>query len=42
MRFHRAPGYEPRGRLNFTSADDLYLGLPGDGGAFVTPQDAED
>lgn len=31
VRFYRALGYEPRGRLNFTSAYNLYLGLPGEG-----------
>jgi lactoylglutathione lyase len=31
MRFYRALGFEPRGRLNFSSAYNLYLGLPGDG-----------
>ena len=29
--FYRALGYEPRGRLNFASAYNLYLGLPGQG-----------
>ena len=29
--FYRAIGFEPRGRLNFESAYNLYLGLPGDG-----------
>jgi lactoylglutathione lyase len=31
VRFYRALGFEPRGRLNFESAYNLYLGLPGDG-----------
>jgi len=30
VRFYRALGFEPRGRLNFGSAYNLYLGLPGD------------
>jgi lactoylglutathione lyase len=29
--FYRALGYEPRGRLNFTTAYNLYMGLPGEG-----------
>ena len=29
--FYRALGYEPRGRLNFATAYNLYLGLPGEG-----------
>lgn len=31
VRFYRALGYEPRGRLNFASAYNLYLGLPSGG-----------
>ena len=31
VRFYEALGYERRGRLNFTSAYNLYLGLPGEG-----------
>lgn len=31
VRFYRALGFEPRGRLNFETAYNLYLGLPGDG-----------
>src|SRR4051812_41737668 len=31
MRFYRALGFEQRGRLNFESAYNVYLGLPGDG-----------
>src|SRR5436305_1293584 len=31
LRFYRALGFERRGRLNFDSAYNLYLGLPGDG-----------
>ena len=31
VRFYRALGYEPRGRLNFATAYNLYLGLPGEG-----------
>ena len=31
MRFYGALGFEPRGRLNFASAYNLYMGLPGDG-----------
>ncbi len=31
LRFYRALGFEPRGRLNFASAYNLYLGLPGEG-----------
>ena len=31
VRFYGALGFEPRGRLNFASAYNLYLGLPGDG-----------
>ena len=31
LRFYGALGFEPRGRLNFESAYNLYLGLPGDG-----------
>ena len=30
-RFYEALGFEPRGRLNFESAYNLYFGLPGDG-----------
>jgi lactoylglutathione lyase len=30
-RFYGALGFEPRGRLEFESAYNLYLGLPGDG-----------
>jgi lactoylglutathione lyase len=29
--FYRALGYEARGRLNFETAYNLYLGLPGEG-----------
>ena len=29
--FYRAIGFEERGRLNFESAYNVYLGLPGDG-----------
>ena len=29
--FYRALGFEPRGRLNFASAYNLYMGLPGGG-----------
>jgi lactoylglutathione lyase len=29
LRFYRALGFEERGRLNFASAHNLYLGLPG-------------
>ena len=31
VRFYEALGFEKRGRLNFTSAYNVYLGLPGDG-----------
>jgi lactoylglutathione lyase len=31
LRFYRALGFEERGRLNFESAYNVYLGLPGDG-----------
>jgi lactoylglutathione lyase len=31
VRFYGVLGFEPRGRLSFTSAYNLYLGLPGDG-----------
>ena len=31
VRFYRALGFEPRGRLNFETAYNIYLGLPGDG-----------
>ena len=31
QRFYGTLGFEPRGRLNFESAYNLYLGLPGDG-----------
>src|SRR3954451_10882189 len=31
VRFYSALGFEPRGRLNFSSAYNLYMGLPGDG-----------
>ena len=31
VRFYGALGFEPRGRLNFESAYNLYMGLPGDG-----------
>jgi lactoylglutathione lyase len=30
-RFYEALGFEARGRLNFSSAYNLYFGLPGDG-----------
>ena len=30
-RFYRALGFEPRGRLNFKTAYNVYLGLPGGG-----------
>ena len=31
IRFYGALGFEQRGRLNFASAYNVYLGLPGDG-----------
>jgi lactoylglutathione lyase len=31
VRFYSALGFEPRGRLNFSTAYNLYMGLPGDG-----------
>jgi lactoylglutathione lyase len=31
LRFYQALGYEKRGRLNFETAYNVYLGLPGDG-----------
>ena len=31
QQFYGALGFEPRGRLNFTSAYNLYMGLPDDG-----------
>jgi lactoylglutathione lyase len=31
LRFYRALGFEERGRLNFESAYNVYMGLPGDG-----------
>jgi lactoylglutathione lyase len=31
LRFYEALGFERRGRLNFATAYNLYLGLPGDG-----------
>jgi lactoylglutathione lyase len=31
VRFYRALGFEARGRLNFASAYNVYLGLPGHG-----------
>ena len=31
QRFYEALGFEPRGRLNFETAYNLYMGLPGDG-----------
>src|SRR5687768_15059581 len=31
LRFYEALGFERRGRLNFESAYNVYLGLPGDG-----------
>ncbi len=31
IRFYRALGFEQRGRLNFESAYNIYLGLPGGG-----------
>ncbi|HVL95787.1 MAG TPA: VOC family protein [Solirubrobacteraceae bacterium] len=31
LRFYRALGFKPRGRLNFQSAYNVYLGLPGGG-----------
>jgi lactoylglutathione lyase len=30
LRFYSALGFEPRGRLNFDGAYNVYLGLPGD------------
>ena len=30
-RFYEALGFEPRGRLNFETAYNLYMGLPGGG-----------
>ena len=31
LRFYGVLGFEPRGRLNFETAYNVYLGLPGDG-----------
>jgi lactoylglutathione lyase len=31
VRFYRGLGFEPRGRLNFETAYNIYLGLPGAG-----------
>jgi lactoylglutathione lyase len=31
QRFYEALGFEPRGRLNFETAYNLYMGLPGEG-----------
>jgi lactoylglutathione lyase len=31
LRFYRTLGFEERGRLNFDSAYNVYIGLPGDG-----------
>ena len=31
VRFYGALGFEPRGRLNFETAYNVYMGLPGDG-----------
>jgi lactoylglutathione lyase len=31
IRFYQALGFEERGRLNFESAYNVYMGLPGDG-----------
>jgi lactoylglutathione lyase len=31
LRFYRTLGFEERGRLNFDSAYNVYMGLPGDG-----------
>jgi len=31
VRFYRTLGFEERGRLNFESAYNVYMGLPGDG-----------
>ena len=31
IRFYRALGFQERGRLNFESAYNVYMGLPGDG-----------
>jgi lactoylglutathione lyase len=31
QRFYETLGFEPRGRLNFETAYNLYMGLPGDG-----------
>ena len=31
QRFYEALGFEPRGRLNFETAYNIYMGLPGDG-----------
>jgi lactoylglutathione lyase len=31
QRFYSALGFEPRGRLNFSSAYNIYMGLPGQG-----------
>jgi lactoylglutathione lyase len=33
LRFYAALGFEPRGRLQFDGAYNVYLGLPGDGDA---------
>jgi lactoylglutathione lyase len=31
QRFYATLGFEPRGRLNFATAYNIYMGLPGDG-----------
>lgn len=36
IRFYRALGFEQRGRLNFESAYNIYLGLPGGGDVELT------
>jgi lactoylglutathione lyase len=43
LRFYEALGFERRGRLQFDSAYNIYLGLPGDGDTLeLTVNDARD
>ena len=41
LRFYRALGFEPRGRLQFDSAYNVYLGLPGGGDALELTVNAD-
>src|SRR5215475_5500106 len=43
LRFYAALGFEPRGRLQFETAYNVYLGLPGDGDTLeLTVDDGRD